>query len=136
FPVVIVPYCNWKYFREDEDWVSIKNEKVKLPATVVKLSKNVSTNAGFEQEFEKEQQEQILDNLNLLYVVFTRAVNRLHIISTKSASNNQKGIDVWIEENVSKFCKQENESFYTLGNPLPKTVSHDKQFSSYELEPL
>src|SRR5690606_26196328 len=40
FPVVIVPYCNWKYFRENEDWVSIKNEKVKLPATVVKLSKN------------------------------------------------------------------------------------------------
>lgn len=136
FPVVIVPYCNWKFYREDEDWVSIKNEKVKLPATVVKLSKNVSANAGFEKEFEQEQQEQILDNLNLLYVAFTRAVNRLHIVSTKSASNNQKGVDGWIEENVSKFCKQENENYYTLGNPLSKTVSHDKHFSSYELKPL
>ncbi|MBX3163134.1 MAG: UvrD-helicase domain-containing protein [Bacteroidetes bacterium] len=136
FPVVIVPYCNWKYFRENEDWVSIKNEKVKLPASVIKLSKNVSADAGFTAEFEEEQQEQILDNLNVLYVAFTRAVNRLHIISTKSAANNQKNIDAWIENSVSKLYAPTKENFYEVGKALPKQVFHDKHFSSFELEPL
>jgi ATP-dependent exoDNAse (exonuclease V) beta subunit len=45
---------------------------------------------------EKERQQQALDSLNMLYVDFTRAVDRLHIISPKLKKNNEKNCHTWL----------------------------------------
>ena len=64
FPVVIVPYCNWNYYKANDNWVNITNEKVKLPVAAIHFSSGVK-NAGFENEFSAEEQEQILENIAL-----------------------------------------------------------------------
>jgi ATP-dependent exoDNAse (exonuclease V) beta subunit len=136
FPVVIVPYCNWAIYQAGDSWVNIRNEKVQLPVSVINLSKKVS-DSGFDQELEAEQQDQVLDNLNLLYVAFTRAVERLHIISTSSFTNRQVSVSDWIDHFTKVNCTASGENLYEIGEPLPKQ-SGDSGGSpgNFDLEPL
>ena len=136
FPVVIVPYCNWPVYRAGDSWVHVKNEKVKLPVSVVSLSKKVS-DSGFEEELEAEQQDQMLDNLNLLYVAFTRAVERLHIITKSAYSNKQAGVNEWIEKYMSTNYKEKEGGEYVIGNPLKKQSKHKQtELSGFKLQAL
>jgi ATP-dependent exoDNAse (exonuclease V) beta subunit len=116
---VIVPFCNWGIYQADESWVHVKNEKVELPVSVIHLSGKAS-DSGFEKELEAEQQEQVLDNLNLLYVAFTRAVERLHIISTSASSNHSKSVRDWLDGFLADNYQTVQEGLYEIGEPLEK----------------
>jgi ATP-dependent exoDNAse (exonuclease V) beta subunit len=136
FPVVIVPFCNWPQYRIGDSWVNINDSQLELPVAVVSLSEKVK-DAGLEKELEKEKQEQTLDNLNLLYVVFTRAAERLHIISTSSSSNTQKSINTWIEDYLMDVYGQKPDNFYEVGEKKPPLKGHKKQMPRhYDLKPL
>ncbi|MDI1356486.1 MAG: UvrD-helicase domain-containing protein [bacterium] len=136
FPVVIIPYCNWNYYKAGDAWVNIKDEKVKLPVSVINLSKKV-TDSGFEKELLKEQQDQVLDNLNLLYVAFTRAVERLHILSKTTDRNKGASVNQWIEGFMSAHHKESREGYYEIGVASACTLSHKmKDLPTYALEPL
>lgn len=136
FPVVIVPYCNWALYRTDENWVNINHERVELPAVVIPLSQRAAE-SGFEKEVETEQQEQMLDNLNLLYVALTRAVERLHIIAIASASNRQKLVSDWLAEFCSSHYTAVSENTFVTGELLPKRSKHAQQsMPAYALQPL
>jgi ATP-dependent helicase/nuclease subunit A len=88
FPVVIIPFCDWKTYYPDTIWVEDKNDK--LPFMVLNMKENLN-DTDFSNDFETEKNRQILDNINLLYVAFTRASQHLHIISEKS-SNEAKNV--------------------------------------------
>jgi ATP-dependent exoDNAse (exonuclease V) beta subunit len=136
FPVVIVPFCNWGIYQADESWVNVQSEKVGLPVSVIQLSSRVA-DSGFEKELEAERQEQVLDNLNLLYVAFTRAVERLHIISSSATSNNIKSIRDWIEEFLLANHHTVQEGFYEIGEPLPKLApARSSRLKTMPLLPL
>jgi ATP-dependent exoDNAse (exonuclease V) beta subunit len=136
FPVVIIPYCNWGIYQSTDAWVNIKNDRVNLPTTVISLTKKVAE-SGFEIELETEQQEQLLDNLNLLYVAFTRAVERLHIIAISATSNKFKLVSDWLREFMLQNHVAEQEEFYSLGQALKKQSAHTQHFiTNFDLEPL
>lgn len=136
FPVVIVPYCNWPVYRAGESWVQVNNEKVQLPVSVISLSKKVS-DSGFEKELEAEQQDQLLDNLNLLYVAFTRAVERLHIISTTSLTGKSPNVSEWISDFVSLQEAPPKENVFEKGTLSNKQSSHSSNsLPDFGLEPL
>lgn len=136
FPVVIIPYCNWPQYKANDSWVNINNEKVNLPVAVVSLTEKIR-NAGLEAELELEKQEQTLDNLNLLYVAFTRAVDRLHIIAASSETNRQQLVNQWLENYLSAKSGANAENFYELGIKQAKKASHKKkQLTEYPLPPL
>ncbi|MDD2577624.1 MAG: 3'-5' exonuclease, partial [Bacteroidales bacterium] len=99
FPVVIIPYANWKFSSETELWL---NEN-KLDSTIpTLLSKNNSLNNSFyHQEYLDEQLQQYVDNLNLLYVALTRPKHSLSIIG--QLNQNKDGIDLKHIDNISKF---------------------------------
>lgn len=81
FPVVIIPYCDWITQKTDFIWVDLEEKNLEeLPATLVKSSKDLKQTA-YSGYAEKENEKQLLDNLNLLYVGLTRPVNHLHLIS-------------------------------------------------------
>jgi ATP-dependent exoDNAse (exonuclease V) beta subunit len=135
FPVVIIPYCNWNYYKANDNWVNITNERVKLPVAAIHFSSGVK-NAGFEKEFSAEEQEQILENLNLLYVAFTRAVERLHIISAYS-NNSKTLVSQWIENYLSQNYKATEPNRFEIGKANNKQLDHTEQtMSSFNLNPL
>lgn len=135
FPVVILPFCNGKYFRANDDWVTLKNEQIKLPVAAISITSNIK-NAGLEQEFNIEEQEQILDNLNLLYVAFTRAIERLHIISAFS-QNNKTLISNWIEKYLNNNLTPKSSNYFEIGEANTKQIYHtNTTLNSFILNPL
>jgi ATP-dependent exoDNAse (exonuclease V) beta subunit len=135
FPVVIVPYCNSNYYRANDNWVELNNDKVKLPVAAINLSSKVK-NAGLEKEFAVEEQEQILENLNLLYVAFTRASERLHIISAYS-NNSKTLISHWIEKYLTGNHQPKEINYFEIGEANKKQLQDSKENPDhFNLSPL
>ena len=90
FPVVIFPYADLDIYRELEpkEWFKIDKEKYYgFSYTLLNYSKDFE-NYGEEGQriYNNHKSEQELDNINLLYVTLTRAVEQLYIISSKDIS--------------------------------------------------
>jgi len=93
FPIVIFPYADLDIYRELEPkvWFTL-NEKVFNGFSQILLNYNKDIAEYDEQGlniYNAHQAELELDNINLLYVALTRAVERLYVVS--SISFNAKG---------------------------------------------
>ena len=82
FHTVIIPYCNWKMGGKDTVLWCEHDDGTHLPVIPVQFSKDLHESA-FGQHYEQEEMKNYVDNLNLLYVAFTRAVHNLYIITDK-----------------------------------------------------
>ena len=102
FPVVIFPYCNWSMKPKPDATIWIKNDENpfdKLNAFPVEMIKKME-NSFFVDEYQKELEATYIDNINMLYVAFTRAEEQLYILS--DAEKNSSKIET-LPQNVSKL---------------------------------
>ncbi|MDR0560376.1 MAG: UvrD-helicase domain-containing protein [Prevotellaceae bacterium] len=81
YPVVIIPFCNWE-MKPDGDtvWVSPKEYPFSMLEHVPVPYGNIMKNSLFGGEYSYETVQSLVDNLNLMYVAFTRAREELHIM--------------------------------------------------------
>ncbi|MDR1170696.1 MAG: UvrD-helicase domain-containing protein [Prevotellaceae bacterium] len=82
YPAVIIPFCNWsmKPSWRDTVWVSPEQEPFnQLPYALVNYGKEMK-NSHFSREYYCETVQSLVDNLNLMYVAFTRAKDELHVM--------------------------------------------------------
>lgn len=84
FPVVIYPFADEDYSKNKRSplWVPIENKDIYFDKVLIDNKKDVlnySDSASL--IYEEKNQEEILDNINVLYVAFTRAIEQLYIIS-------------------------------------------------------
>ncbi|MFM8431543.1 MAG: 3'-5' exonuclease, partial [Bacteroidota bacterium] len=83
FPVVIMPFTDWDMLSRSGNIVWLTSEenpyvklgKMGIPASPI-LSESV-----FENDWRREQSNSVIDNLNLIYVAFTRPEEELYIFS-------------------------------------------------------
>jgi ATP-dependent exoDNAse (exonuclease V) beta subunit len=84
FPVVIMPFADEDYTRKPKDklWLDAEKETFGLPKVLIDNSSAVE-NYGEEAAlvYNQKKQEELLDNINVLYVALTRAEEQLYIIS-------------------------------------------------------
>jgi len=92
FPVVIFPFAeeNYSLQKKDKIWIQSDQEDFGLPKVLIDNNKAVE---GFGETakatyFEKSQ-EQLLDNINVLYVALTRAEEQLYVISNLFKPNKE-----------------------------------------------
>nr|WP_315221230.1 UvrD-helicase domain-containing protein [uncultured Flavobacterium sp.] len=84
FPVVIMPFAEEDYSRKPKDklWLDTENDDLGLPKALIDNSTAVE---GFGEHaslvFNLKKQEELLDNINVLYVALTRAEEQLFVIS-------------------------------------------------------
>ena len=126
FPIVIFPYADLDIYREVEpkEWFGLDEKKYNgFSHTLLNYNKDFE-NYGDEglRIFNKHQSEQELDNINLLYVALTRAIEQMYVISTKDISS--KG-----EVNAKRYSGllinylqhlgiwNDSEETYSFGNP-------------------
>lgn len=93
FPVVIYPY-DLEIYREINHKVWYENlekeQYLNLETSLVDYSKKLKHSGEFGRFlFEQRRGEKQLDNLNLLYVALTRAVEQLYIITEKKTRENE-----------------------------------------------
>lgn len=113
FPVVIIPFADWRLQSTEQILIETNNEVAQLPVALVKTGKDLEK-TNFKTNSEEEDQKQILDNLNVLYVACTRAVSALHIISREKKQGNC--ITNWLQNFVNeKYSEQRDSAFVEIG---------------------
>lgn len=90
FPVVIFPFAEEDYTRKPKDklWLNAEEQDFGLPKVLIDNSSAVE---GFGEHaaevYNQKKQEELLDNINVLYVALTRAEEQLYVISNMNLSN-------------------------------------------------
>ncbi len=94
FPVVIIPYCDWKLDHIPSKQNIIWCEPAGEPFNALELVPvNYSSKlAGtiFRNDYYSEKLHAYVDNLNLLYVAFTRAADEFYAFSPANSGGNMK----------------------------------------------
>ncbi len=94
FHTVIVPFCSWKMFKTGElIWCKGSGASPfdDLPLVPIPRSKD-AINSVYSEEIKKEYLKVYVDNLNMIYVAFTRASKNLIVISDSNDSNTSNSI--------------------------------------------
>lgn len=127
FPVVIFPFVkkNFSYAPKDNMWITAEESFFELPKILVgKSSKIVNYGEIPAQEYLNKKEEELLDEINVLYVALTRAEEQLYIISqheTKAKTSNkypnaQSTFLIEFLENRNEYNPE--KSIYEFGNSI------------------
>jgi ATP-dependent exoDNAse (exonuclease V) beta subunit (contains helicase and exonuclease domains) len=110
FKIVIIPFGDWTFMKSGWNsnilWCSTNSEPFKeLDLLPVSLSKGLQ-NTIFSRDYFREKALSYVDNLNLLYVAFTRAIDALYVMAPEPTKDT-------IENNVSNLIWQalQNKEF-------------------------
>lgn len=125
FPTVFLPFCDWKLENEQLSyvWCSPKeapfNELDLLP-----INYGTTMNESiYRDDYLKEKLQLWVDNLNLLYVAFTRPKCNLVVWCKKGLKNS---VSELLETAILKTrCTFEGDS-YRLGEVMPSVVKQEK----------
>jgi ATP-dependent exoDNAse (exonuclease V) beta subunit len=142
FPVVIMPFAEEDYGRKPKDklWLDGEDMEFGLPKVLIDNSSAVE---GFGEEaksvYDQKKQEELLDNINVLYVALTRAEEQLYIISNMNLTskgevktNNMSTFFITYLMNYCGFDQSKLE--YEFGNSKklstnPKHVDTSKKIT-------
>ncbi len=120
FPVVIFPFATQKIpSRSSEAWVPFEDEALpELKTAYIKLSKTLESTI-YAPFYEEEQGKRKLDLMNMVYVAFTRASERLYVLSGKlpekeSATPSVTDLLVDFLKSIGDFNPE--KTVYTFGN--------------------
>jgi ATP-dependent exoDNAse (exonuclease V) beta subunit len=135
FPVVIFPFAeeNYSLQKKDKLWLNFEDEKINLPKALIDNSKAVE---GFGEAakatYTEKSQEQLLDNINVLYVALTRAEEQLYVISNFSKPNKEGNYPnnmatFFINYLIQEGSFDERKLEYHFGNPQKLSPEGKKQ---------
>lgn len=124
FKVVIIPFCNWEIDHKLPTilWCQPKTEPFnQLKLLPVKYSQKLQ-NTIFAYEYFDERLCAYIDNLNILYVAFTRAKNDLIVFSPKP-KEKQKAINsisslLWSSIHSKPETMNTNKTFINLNDVI------------------
>ena len=92
FPVVIFPFAeeNYSLQKKDKLWLDFEDEKINFPKALIDNSKAIEGyGESAKSTYIEKAQEQLLDNINVLYVALTRAEEQLYVISSLFKPNKE-----------------------------------------------
>ncbi len=135
FPVVIFPFADQDYSRKKGNlWVDNELEEIDLPKVLVNNSSSVENYSEKASEtYYAKNQEDLLDNINVIYVALTRAVEQLYIIS--KIHFNPKG-ELQLPNSMATFfisylqykgVFEQDKLDYSFGEPFRKSEKKEEQ---------
>ncbi len=124
FPIVILASADWdisgnrvKLWKASKGTEFAKLTEFKELKTLILSHNQILKDTVFEDDFLKEEQAQVIDVINMLYVGLTRPEERLFIL-TDNKSSSKKGSIAWLlnsfvekEEEEKNIDKQKEEIF-------------------------
>ena len=90
YPYVIIPFCDWQLEKQSDNilWCKPSEEPFSdLPIAPVDYSQRQMMGTIYEHDYLQEHLQNTVDNLNLLYVAFTRACKGLYVLGRRNAKN-------------------------------------------------
>ncbi|GGK14435.1 ATP-dependent helicase [Yeosuana aromativorans] len=143
FPVVIFPYADLDIYFEKEPkaWFPLEEDTFNgFSHTLLNYNKDFEHyGANGLNIFNVHESEKELDNINLLYVALTRAIEQLHIISkkdisTKNEVNNKRFSGLFINYLMHLGLWNDSNLSYSFGNPEKSSTDSLRKSALKELE--
>jgi ATP-dependent exoDNAse (exonuclease V) beta subunit len=89
FPIVIIPF-DWEIAKPGSElWVDTKDKVSDLEVALIGNNKNVGY-TDFSDDRDSEMKKALLDDINVLYVAFTRAKEQLYVFCSEPSKTNLK----------------------------------------------
>ena len=127
FEHVVIPFCDWTLEKGNTIWCTPQVEPYnELPLIPVDFSASQMKGTIYELDYNEEHLQNCVDNLNLLYVAFTRAASSLFVIAQRGTPSSRS----YIVEQAITDIKLEGSSLD--GDPSDKKA--ELLFSYGELE--
>jgi ATP-dependent exoDNAse (exonuclease V) beta subunit len=113
YPVVFLPELSWKTrpVNHEKKWFKLPQvDGLKLSYAPLSLNKQL-TAVGLDEEWQREERENIFDNLNLLYVAFTRASEALFAnVPLKKGPR----VNLWLSRAMDEFISNPDRNGMTF----------------------
>ena len=94
FDHVIIPYCDWTLEKYSDNIIWCKPDEAPfndLPIAPIDYSPKMMGSI-YEKEYLHEHLQNTVDNLNLLYVAFTRAAKSLYVVGKRGVKNSRSAL--------------------------------------------
>ena len=94
FDHVIIPYCDWTLEKYSDNIIWCKPNEAPfndLPIAPIDYSPKM-IGSIYEKEYLHEHLQNTVDNLNLLYVAFTRAAKSLYVVGKRGVKNSRSAL--------------------------------------------
>ena len=95
FDHVIIPYCDWmlEMLNDNIIWCQPTEAPFNdLPIVPIDYSQKQMLGTIYESDYLHEHLQNTVDNLNLLYVAYTRAAKSLYVIGKRGAKNSRSAL--------------------------------------------
>jgi ATP-dependent exoDNAse (exonuclease V) beta subunit len=138
FPVVIFPPTETNNKNTiTQTWININDPELgDLTSAMIPINKKL-LETEYEGVYETENAKTRLDFFNLLYVVMTRPIERIYVLTGKASKNpdNMKSVaDVFVSYFQSQGLLEEGKNIYTSGK-REKKKSSDKESKITTIKP-
>ena len=120
---VIMPYCDWQLEKSNTIWCMPQEEPYnELPLVPVDFSAGQMKQSIYEPDYHHEHLQNMVDNLNLLYVAFTRAGHNLYVFGKRATQNYRSNIIELSLDQVAEKLKKAQEFISPLAEDQAVTV--------------
>lgn len=107
FDHVIMPFCDWKMEQSGTIWCEPQEEPYnELPLVPVDYGQKQMSHTIYEPDYHHEHLQNVVDNLNLLYVAFTRASHSLFVLGKRGNVSMRSNIIEQVIDQVAKHLEQ------------------------------
>ena len=124
FPITIVAYCDWMIFQaRTTAWMDLsEDEFYGLPASFLDVSSKYEElhYEPYAQLCERIYNLTLLDEMNLLYVAFTRAVDELYVLGSTLKHNSSNRIWTYLQSYIQH---EGYEEVFYQGTKVEKSTS-------------
>lgn len=134
FNHVIIPFCDWQLEKSQGNILWCRPDEAPfndLPIVPIDYSQKQMIGTIYENDYQHEHLQNTVDNLNLLYVAFTRASQSLFVIGKRNAKNSrsmliEQVLPLLDEEKsdaiLSGIENDDNPIEFSFGTLLPKSA--------------
>lgn len=108
FPVVIFPFAeeNYSTNKREKMWLNSPDEELEFDQFLIDKSSKINDYGQDAQNvFAQKKQEDLLDNINVLYVALTRAEEQLYVISSWKEPNAKGELPNNLTSYFREFCQ-------------------------------
>ncbi len=127
FPVVILPYADWEAFsdRNAHIWMPLNTPQYEnFEHFYIPAHKDLAESTTGKELINQNNDQVQLDNVNLLYVATTRAVERLYIATLHQKETQKNAIAYYFNDYLDALGIPKSEQFlYRRGNTTRQSTS-------------
>ena len=132
FDYVIMPFCDWKLEKMNTIWCEPQEEPFnELPLVPIDFNAKAMMQSIYEPDYHHEHLQNVVDNLNLLYVAFTRASHSLFVLGKRGNQNSRAYLIESVLQNVARNLESTGVPVELSG--IGSESSEDINFSYGEL---